>query len=602
MASLFVEAHSLSDITQLASNPPRYPRNPTAQKRSPLTLYIARVPGTRDIILTTLKPQLKNVTAQDVASSLYYLHFNTADDLRISEEVRTSLPPDPAELARSTSLHKPLSRKPLPESARASLEVSQADLASGGVNARTHTTSKSPLTNISTQHSIRRRPVGPRLPISNSGATSDSVPQAEDEASLPSQNLGRSAKVSSDSSRSMELGVSEQSANYGGRNPIDDFSITIIRRDPTSGAQWNIGEVSGRPAVGLKPDSGSRSPPKTKKPYFDISVDITSPGYAPFRASHTNSQPTDGTTSAKLPDKQSFIADQIKADQQRGSTLSSSFHRQVSMEGSGFWARSAMQHKRTASDLALKSATRVQDESSTSTTGMPEGTTRTSHTRHSSDESDEKGYMFTSLWGGRCKFTTGSGGRSLRCKHILANNTSTSHAYESMAAAPPPAPVSELRFNLPSSDIFASFVAHTKEQGTKHFRVPKFSHIRNKLSSENSPALPPRPPNSSRYFTDSEDPQDRPPLSPRSNYSSFADNLNGEDDDYDVRHKSHPGHDEDDGRLDLSLGQEKAGGGNRGKRAKLGKLVIHDEGFKMLDLVVAANMGVWWSVWEADFR
>jgi hypothetical protein len=46
MAS-YVEAYSLSDITQLASNPPKYPRNPTEQKRQPLTLYIARVPGSK---------------------------------------------------------------------------------------------------------------------------------------------------------------------------------------------------------------------------------------------------------------------------------------------------------------------------------------------------------------------------------------------------------------------------------------------------------------------------------------------------------------------------------------------------------------------------
>jgi hypothetical protein len=57
---------------------------------------------------------------------------------------------------------------------------------------------------------------------------------------------------------------------------------------------------------------------------------------------------------------------------------------------------------------------------------------------------------------------------------------------------------------------------------------------------------------------------------------------------------------EDESRLDLSIGQEKAGGGNRGKHAKLGKLVIYDEGFKMLDLIVAANMAVWWSVWGFD--
>lgn len=54
-------------------------------------------------------------------------------------------------------------------------------------------------------------------------------------------------------------------------------------------------------------------------------------------------------------------------------------------------------------------------------------------------------------------------------------------------------------------------------------------------------------------------------------------------------------------RLDLSLGREKAGGGNRGSRAKMGKLIIADDGLKMLDLVVAANVGVWWTTWERTF-
>ena len=52
--------------------------------------------------------------------------------------------------------------------------------------------------------------------------------------------------------------------------------------------------------------------------------------------------------------------------------------------------------------------------------------------------------------------------------------------------------------------------------------------------------------------------------------------------------------DPEEGRMDLTLGREKAGGGRKGKNAKLGKLVIEDEGLKMCDLVVAACMGVWW--------
>lgn len=42
-----MEARSLADLNHLASNPPQYPVNPTAEVHEPLTLYISRVPGTR---------------------------------------------------------------------------------------------------------------------------------------------------------------------------------------------------------------------------------------------------------------------------------------------------------------------------------------------------------------------------------------------------------------------------------------------------------------------------------------------------------------------------------------------------------------------------
>jgi hypothetical protein len=51
-------------------------------------------------------------------------------------------------------------------------------------------------------------------------------------------------------------------------------------------------------------------------------------------------------------------------------------------------------------------------------------------------------------------------------------------------------------------------------------------------------------------------------------------------------------------RLDLSLGQEFAGGGFGGKQAKLGKIILEDEGLKMVDLLVAANIGLWWRAYD----
>jgi hypothetical protein len=61
------------------------------------------------------------------------------------------------------------------------------------------------------------------------------------------------------------------------------------------------------------------------------------------------------------------------------------------------------------------------------------------------------------------------------------------------------------------------------------------------------------------------------------------------------------GDSDEEGAFDLRLGRERAGGGTSGKKAKMGKLIIYEEGLKMLDLVVAANMGIWWGAWERTF-
>ena len=55
---------------------------------------------------------------------------------------------------------------------------------------------------------------------------------------------------------------------------------------------------------------------------------------------------------------------------------------------------------------------------------------------------------------------------------------------------------------------------------------------------------------------------------------------------------------ENDFDLDLALGQEMAGGGFGGRQPKLGKLMIQPPGLAMLDLLVAANVGLWWRAWE----
>ena len=153
--------------------------------------------------------------------------------------------------------------------------------------------------------------------------------------------------------------------------------------------------------------------------------------------------------------------------------------------------------------------------------------------------------QFDSLWGGRCDFSSSIIGRSLKCKHILRPGQKSQN-------------LSELRFNLPNSAAL----------GPTSKRPPLIGS-----SSE---------PKRSSFFTGHK----RQSLS-SSTLVNHIDVCNG------------PATLEDRiGRLDLSLGQELAGGGFGGKQAKLGKLIIEPEGLKMLDLVVAANIAVWWKVYE----
>lgn len=162
-----------------------------------------------------------------------------------------------------------------------------------------------------------------------------------------------------------------------------------------------------------------------------------------------------------------------------------------------------------------------------------------------------QGYMFTSPWDGRCVFRTGNAGRTVTCRHILPGQSNVSNPLVSGNAERRKAklgvypPVSELRFNLPVADLLKSR-DEAAQQLHDHF---------NKLV--------------------------RPKQGGGEGYSS--------DEEYSVL------------PFDLSLGKEKAGGGRRGRRAKLGKLIIFDEGIKMLDLVVAANMGIWWGAWEKSY-
>lgn len=333
-------------------------------------------------------------------------------------------------------------------------------------------------------------------------------------------------------------------ANY---SPYVAFSLTIIRRDPSSGKQWNVARVTSyqveteeetgyihqRPAY----DSDPEPPP--------IDIDIDNSGYCKFRGMPTRQsvdvhRPFDtrlhpGSAPAPAPGPS------------HGGDVQSDFHRQAVMTyAKGFRSNIREKFRGPDPDSDLHPRTHhSRDKSTDSADSDNEPITQPGPGLR------RQGYMFTSPWDGRCVFRTGNAGRTVTCRHVLPGQSNVSNPLVSGSADRRKAklgvypPISELRFNLPVADLLKSR-DEAAQQLHDHF---------NKLV--------------------------KPKQGGGEGYSS--------DEDFNVL------------PFDLSLGKEKAGGGKRGRRAKLGKLIIFDEGIKMLDLTVAANMGIWWGAWEKSY-
>jgi hypothetical protein len=345
---------------------------------------------------------------------------------------------------------------------------------------------------------------------------------------------------------------SHQSYTPRYQHPPRDLNITVIRRDPNSGAQWNIGSIT---IVDVpSPDGSGVRVPK-------IGVHISTPGYISF-----SDVPRLGFQREVLAFTGDGFWDKTLRRHRRGS---SSEHKSNFRPG----------HSRTKSDMSSFSDLSIG--SPTSPIKKPEKV---------------RGYNLQSPWGGRCEFTTSTSTRTLKCRHTLPPPTAALRNPDGSADLEgESAPVSELRYNMPSVDIFT----RSKPAGTTPTAVQE--KRRSKLQLKNLGNLSNIRTNFTQRRRSQSDPfadahELAPPLPPRPPPTSFA--AMYPDDSPRHSHFAEADEDGEEDRLDLSLGQEKAGGGNRGKRAKMGKLIIHDEGIKMLDLVVCGNMGIWWEGWE----
>ncbi|KAH7349124.1 hypothetical protein BKA66DRAFT_476926 [Pyrenochaeta sp. MPI-SDFR-AT-0127] len=530
-----IEAKSLSSLTALASNPPAYPRNPTHVRHEPLVLYIARVPGSKDVFLSPMKPREKVVTAEDIQSSLYFVHVEQPEDAHLvaAPDFRN---PDYSEQRQNSpnrSTAPPVQRKAVPG----------ASFATGGA--------ATPL----------RKPIPGTL-----APTSNYENRQNVSAGGYAQHVQRPEFLGADygprrSFDSLQQRQENQRPVVALRSSSDNpqpagTSLTLIRRDPASGAQWNVARIEDPSTVEVS-SSNPIDLVSKRKIGTPMYIEVFNPGYSKFLHSQTSGEPVLPGRPNDVPVRTNQMETQTQPLVQepwtsyQTSSSENTFRRRLWMEGSQYTNGGFGHRKKNSYDSSIgrpdstdgygaqgeRSSMDLRPPPSSSSltrNGQPYSTIQVSDRQTSF-----RGYVFTSPWNGRCEFATGGVGGSLKCRHIVPG----------LQGAPPAAmQVSELRFNLPSSSKVAT------PRGEESSKRSSFFH-RGRHSRNNSSV-----------------------------------SINRDDGVEDARNSLD--------RLDLSLGQEFAGGGFGGKQAKLGKIIIEDEGLKMMDLLVAANLGLWWRAYE----
>ncbi|KAK8115662.1 hypothetical protein PG984_012164 [Apiospora sp. TS-2023a] len=634
MAAEHVEARSLTALNALAANPPQYPVKPNEARQDPLTLYISRVPGTRDIILSTARPQLKNVSVTDVSNSLYYVHFNTPEDEQLASAAATEAPAgEPRKSMESMSSTNMIPRKPV----RGAQDPSQPQNTSEAPHSgplEVLTPGLTPNANGLANPGGERPPhFQEPLPGSTPGGPGDQAPMqrnrpgsimrkpVQSQAQKPVPGPGEDHPPPPPAAHDWRPDLPPRPSAPGhpgfhpdsfaglappssrspspGRKPFTPFSLTIIRRDPSTGQQWNIGQVASfqleHPEMFLE---------EKHTPSPSINIHLEAAGYNKFRGMPMSLANFDigafrgsldvtrpGSASSKLmPTATNYTTGAFSHNTETLGTASKStyngFERQVKMMYGPSWTANIRNAFRR-----LDSKEGDLSVSPNKKTGHSRETSTASAASMGSFDGDfdggeapvitmpgpglkPRGYMFMSPWDGRCEFRTGGGGRSVQCRHILPG---TGGAYNPLVNGGggggddgPLSPgkgrsrtgsvarsniqeISELRFNLPSSELFNGSKSPSPEQQQHQQQLHEGrERMRDRI------------------------------------INGMTNKTEDDLDDYEY----------EAGGYDMTLGREKAGGGNRGKRAKMGKLIVCEDGLKMLDLVVAANVGIWWCVWE----
>ena len=551
-----------------------------------------------DVFLTLLKPQQRVVTAQDVQSSLYYMHVDRPEDYELLRSLddsdHLSDQEDVRGGPRTPTSTNGVRRKPLPQNLglddyqQPPREVNPYfQTYSNGGEGSPHAKRRPLSQDNTTEHRPwdgrpplpDRKLLGPR-PMNQSFLAAENLPlqdvpkkqnidlrRSENAARTPPKLPPRPFSEGKDSvpmtpprplianmkgafgangghskllhrktiASSASQDLNRETRDGSNTEELQETSLSLIRRYDDE--QWTVGKIvskGAKPAVSISGESS-----------HGISISILTRGYLRF-----------------VEPNNSFVSQERTITEDPITTLDSHAPNTAAEEPFCF------QRHLQVSGHAMSRSSRHRPESIDSKSTIKDNRSSFDLPRHSSDSTNsshrfsndlpelksgpKKGYILRSPWDGLCEFTTGVAGRSFKCKHSYASSNPR------FGPGMHSAQVSELRFNLPSSKTLGTPASKSVDPGTPR-DVKRTSLFMHRHRGSSSSSIEPKNVNGAGHFGPKVELEER---------------------------------------LDLSLGQEHAGGGFGGKQAKLGKLIIENEGLQMLDLIVAANMALWWRVYE----
>ena len=348
-----------------------------------------------------MKPRDRVVTAEDIQTSLYFVHVDQPEDSRLVEPPPSFREPQYQEQSSpqvsGQPQGNPVQRKAIPGSSLAP-----------------------------TLPGPKRKPVpGLLAPASN-------FPNRQDVAgpnyTQTSSNLLTPDYPPRRSFDSLQYQAENERPSFPSPKP-SGTSLTLIRRDPASGAQWNVARIED-PQIPDVSSSYLNEQPKKQigAPMF---IEITNPGYSKFLRSEALGMSSSGNPESNM----SVASAKLIADSRGNATGGSQapqakegnvFRRRLWMEGArtpngGFGHRRLdSQDSFNSTESPRNSSEDRRDRPSTDLrrSEAPPFLTRENQSystiQVSNRQSTFRGYVFMSPWNGRCEFLTGAGGGSLR--------------------------------------------------------------------------------------------------------------------------------------------------------------------------------------------